>query len=174
MGHVRGLLVAGDLTEWGNTYEWEAFCDVYGLGRGEKPGSPFPVFEVVGNHDMVHGPWLAAEVAKRHPGGGAYTWDWDDVHLVGLCGRVAPDIQRRMFGANHGDANLRRVGKRGHTATLVHAGCQFRGQHLQRRQGLVQVTRSVHPCLVLDGQRRRIGHMVEVTVGHQHQIHLAQ
>lgn len=84
VGHVRGLLVAGDLTEWGNTYEWEAFCDVYGLGRGEKPGSPFPVFEVVGNHDMVHGPWLAAEVAKRHPGGGAYTWDWDDVHLVGL------------------------------------------------------------------------------------------
>jgi len=36
VGHVRGLLVAGDLTEWGNTYEWEAFCDVYGLGRGEN------------------------------------------------------------------------------------------------------------------------------------------
>jgi hypothetical protein len=89
VGQLRGLLVAGDLTEWGNTHEWEAFCDVYGLGRGEKPGSPFPVFEVVGNHDMVHGPWLMAEVAKRHPGRGAYAWDWDDVHLVGLG--EAPD-----------------------------------------------------------------------------------
>lgn len=87
VGPVRGLLIAGDLTEWGNVSEWEAFRSVYNLGGGKepnKPGSPFPVFEVVGNHDMVHGPWLIAEVEKRHPGKGAYSWDWDDVHLVGM------------------------------------------------------------------------------------------
>ncbi len=87
VGAVRGLLIAGDLTEWGNVAEWEAFRSVYNLGGGKepnKPGSPFPVFEVVGNHDMVHGPWLIAEVEKRHPGKGAYSWDWDDLHLVGM------------------------------------------------------------------------------------------
>jgi len=89
VGPVRGLLVAGDLTEWGNTSEWESFRAVYGLGSGERPGSPVPVFEVVGNHDMVHGPWLMAEVEKRHPGKGGYSWDWEGVHLVGLG--EAPD-----------------------------------------------------------------------------------
>lgn len=87
VGPVRGLLIAGDLTEWGNVSEWEAFRAVYNLGGGKepnKPGSPFPVFEVIGNHDMVHGPWLIGEVEKRHPGKGAYSWDWDDVHLVGM------------------------------------------------------------------------------------------
>lgn len=81
--NVRGLLIAGDLTEWGNTSEWEAFQEIYGIRRGGL-GAPFPVFEVVGNHDKVHGPWLAAEVDRRHGGRGMYTWDWDDLHLVAL------------------------------------------------------------------------------------------
>lgn len=83
VSHVRGLLIAGDLTDWGNPSEWDAFKDIFGLSDGGA-GAPFPVFEVVGNHDKVRGPWLSAEVDKRHGSKGAYAWNWDSLHLVAL------------------------------------------------------------------------------------------
>jgi predicted phosphodiesterase len=83
VSHVRGLLIAGDLTDWGNPSEWDAFKDIFGLSDGGV-GAPFPVFEVVGNHDKVRGPWLSAEVDKRHGSKSAYAWNWDSLHLVAL------------------------------------------------------------------------------------------
>jgi len=60
----RGLLVTGDLTEWGNVEEWEPFAATYGLDGGAHGKLRIPVFEVVGNHDKVHGPFVEQQVIK--------------------------------------------------------------------------------------------------------------
>jgi predicted phosphodiesterase len=54
VGAPHGLLVAGDLTEWGREDEFARFLSFYG-NRGDG-GVHVPVLEVVGNHDKVSGP----------------------------------------------------------------------------------------------------------------------
>ncbi len=93
VGRPRGLLVTGDLTEWGKVDEWEAFVATYGH-RGTEGALRFPVHEMIGNHDKVHGPWVEEQVAKRH-GGRFRAWDWDDLHLVALG--EAPDDEGLAF-----------------------------------------------------------------------------
>lgn len=94
VGKPRGLLVTGDLTEWGKVEEWEPFVARYGL-TGREGKLHMPVFEVIGNHDKVHGPWVEQQVAARHGGGRFYAWDWDDVHFVALG--EAPDDEGLAF-----------------------------------------------------------------------------
>ncbi len=97
-GHVappRGLLVTGDLTEWGSVEEWAPFAATYGLDGGSDGKLRMPVFEVVGNHDKVHGPFVEQQVMARHGGNRFYSWDWNDVHLVALG--EAPDDQGLDF-----------------------------------------------------------------------------
>ncbi len=91
----RGLLVTGDLTEWGSVEEWEPFAATYGLDGGTNGKLRIPVFEVVGNHDKVHGPFVEQRVMARHGGNRFYAWDWDDLHLVALG--EAPDEQGLDF-----------------------------------------------------------------------------
>jgi hypothetical protein len=94
VGLPRGLLVTGDLTEWGKVEEWQPFVATYGLtGKEGKVG--LPVFEVIGNHDRVHGPWVEQQVNARHGGGRFYAWSWDDVHFVALG--EAPDDEGLKF-----------------------------------------------------------------------------
>jgi len=93
VGVPRGLVVTGDLTEWGKVEEWQPFVATYGL-HGTEAKLAMPVFEMIGNHDKVHGPWVEEQVAKRH-GGRFYAWDWDDVHLVALG--EAPDDEGLAF-----------------------------------------------------------------------------
>jgi hypothetical protein len=83
----RGLLVAGDLTEWGREEEWQRFLALY-ASAPEDGGVRLPLLEVVGNHDKVAGPGVTEHVAARH-GGRWYGWDWDDVHFAALG--EAPD-----------------------------------------------------------------------------------
>jgi hypothetical protein len=90
----RGLLVTGDLTEWGKVEEWERFVRTYGL-TGTEGKLRLPVFEVIGNHDKVHGPWVEQQVAARHGGNRFYSWDWDDVHFAALG--EAPDEEGLAF-----------------------------------------------------------------------------
>jgi len=90
----RGLLVTGDLTEWGKVDEWEPFVATYGL-TGKEGKVAIPVFEVIGNHDRVAGPWVEQQVSARHGGGRFYSWDWDDLHLVALG--EAPDEEGLAF-----------------------------------------------------------------------------
>lgn len=90
----RGLLVTGDLTEWGKVEEWEPFVRTYGRDGGDG-ALHLPVFEVIGNHDKVHGPWVEDQVRARHGGGRFYSWDWDDLHLVALG--EAPDDEGLAF-----------------------------------------------------------------------------
>jgi len=66
---------------------------VYGPGA-QDGGLRLPLFEVVGNHDKVPGPWMEEKIASRH-GGRFYAWDWDDVHFVALG--EAPDDEGLAF-----------------------------------------------------------------------------
>ncbi len=93
---ARGLLVTGDLTEWGKPEEWEPFARTYGLDGGDGKLA-MPVFEVVGNHDKVTAHFVEEQVAARH-GGRFYSWDWDDLHLVALG--EAPDDEGLTFLAH--------------------------------------------------------------------------
>ena len=90
----RGLLVTGDLTEWGKPDEWEPFAATYGL-TGKEGKLRIPVFEVVGNHDKVSAHFVEEQVAARHGGGRFYSWDWDDLHFVALG--EAPDDEGLAF-----------------------------------------------------------------------------
>ena len=60
----RGLLITGDLTEWGKPDEWEPFAATYGL-TGKEGKLRLPVFEVVGNHDKVSAHFIEEQVADR-------------------------------------------------------------------------------------------------------------
>ncbi|CAN5854641.1 metallophosphoesterase [soil metagenome] len=91
----RGLLVTGDLTEWGDADQWEPFARTYGRDGGADGQLRIPFFEVVGNHDKVHGPFVEQQVMARHGGNRFYSWDWGDVHLVALGD--APDEQGLDF-----------------------------------------------------------------------------
>jgi 3',5'-cyclic AMP phosphodiesterase CpdA len=108
----RGLVVTGDLTEWGRKIEWDRFVEMFGR-TGKEGLLKLPLFEMVGNHDKVTGgPWIADRVAERHGGAHFYSWDWDDLHLVALgeapddegfaflardLARVAPDVPLVLF-----------------------------------------------------------------------------
>ena len=83
--NARGVVITGDLTEYGQPKEWEQFTKLYGL-RGTETALKLPVFEMVGNHDKVNlGPWVEQRVSERHETKERfYSWDWDDLHLIAL------------------------------------------------------------------------------------------
>lgn len=86
VGVPRGLVVTGDLTEWGREEQWSRFVTQFGGdgGTGDPHTLHVPLFEMAGNHDKVElGPWIEQRIAERH-GGPVYAWDWDGVHLVAL------------------------------------------------------------------------------------------
>jgi 3',5'-cyclic AMP phosphodiesterase CpdA len=102
----RGLVVTGDLTEWGRKSQWEDFVRMFGL-HGTEGELKLPVFEMVGNHDKVEtGPWIGDQVAGRH-GGRFYSWDWDDLHLLALG--EAPDDEGLAFLARDLEAVPRSI-----------------------------------------------------------------
>lgn len=96
VGSVRALVITGDLTEWGKVEEWDSFLSIYGnsIPMGGS-SADVPVFEMVGNHDKVHGPWVEEQVSRRHGGKRFYAWDWDDLHGVALG--EAPDDEGLSF-----------------------------------------------------------------------------
>ena len=102
---IEGVVITGDLTEWGRAEEWERFLHFYG-GRGTAARLTLPVFEMIGNHDKVHGPFVESQVAARH-GGRFYTWDWGGLHCIALG--EAPDDQGLVFLAKDLDAMARNV-----------------------------------------------------------------
>lgn len=87
VGTPRGVLVAGDLTETGQSAELALFEAMYGL-TGKDGRLRYPVYEGAGNHDIWGGTYVKAQVEKRH-GGARYAWDWNDLHVV--CLGEGPD-----------------------------------------------------------------------------------
>jgi DNA repair exonuclease SbcCD nuclease subunit len=82
---ARGVVITGDLTEYGQPKQWDEFVKLYGL-TGKETALRLPVFEMVGNHDKVNlGPWVEERVSERHATKERfYSWDWDDLHLIAL------------------------------------------------------------------------------------------
>jgi hypothetical protein len=89
----RGVLITGDLTEWGRPEEWARFVEWYGL-HGTEGHLRLPVFETYGNHDNVSGSFVRDRIAERH-GGRFYSFDLDALHVVALG--EAPDDEGLRF-----------------------------------------------------------------------------
>ena len=100
LARPAGLVITGDLTEWGNAAEWERFLVYYG-GEGTSAKVTLPVFEMIGNHDRVAGKHVEEQVAKRHGGGRFYAWSWGGLRLVSLG--EAPDDEGLMYLAKEID-----------------------------------------------------------------------
>jgi hypothetical protein len=96
-----GLVITGDLTEWGQPAEWERFLVFYG-GDGTSAKVTLPVFEMIGNHDRVAGKFVEEQVAKRHGGGRFYAWSWGGLRLVSLG--EAPDDEGLAYLAREVEA----------------------------------------------------------------------
>ncbi len=106
VGKPRGLLIAGDLTEYGTPSAWARFEAYYGL-TGKDGLLHYPVFETIGNHDKYFGFFVKRRVAERH-GSVRYSWDWQDLHIA--CLGEAPDDEDLAWLAKDLQAQGRDVG----------------------------------------------------------------
>lgn len=88
VGRPRGVLVAGDLTENGEPWQWEQFVRYFGL-NGHDGLVNLPTYEGHGNHDKHHSWYVLDRIRERHGGAWWYAWDWCNVHLI--CLGEAPD-----------------------------------------------------------------------------------
>lgn len=88
--NALGLVITGDLTEYGQEKEWARFLEVFGKSK-------IPLYEMVGNHDKVaKGPWVEQQVSARHQTEARfYSWDWADLHLIAL--QEGPDDDGLAF-----------------------------------------------------------------------------
>lgn len=84
VGRPRGVLIAGDLTNYGREYQWDQFVAQYGL-TGSDGLLKYPVRECTGNHDryMPLGTAVMDGVRKRH-GSLVRGWLWQGVCFVCL------------------------------------------------------------------------------------------
>ncbi len=107
----RGVLIAGDLVDdVKNPDNWEIYTHLFDPGGYAR--LRFPVYEVVGNHDLGTDTGVAwsyvqrdlIERNQRRPAGlhldssrYHYSWDWGRVHFVSL--NVFPGtVPRRVYG----------------------------------------------------------------------------
>ncbi len=108
----RGVLIAGDLVDdVGNPDNWELYTHLFDPGGYAR--LRFPVYEVVGNHDLGTelgpGEWtyVQRELIQRNsrrpghlsfgPNRYHYSWDWGSVHFVSL--NVFPGtVPRPVYG----------------------------------------------------------------------------
>jgi 3',5'-cyclic AMP phosphodiesterase CpdA len=86
----RGVLITGDLTDYSTEEQWRAFESFYGL-TGKEGLLRFPVFEALGNHDFMGDSPVVRHIVRRH-GAIAYSFDWDDLHVV--CLGMYPNAER--------------------------------------------------------------------------------
>ncbi|RPI61349.1 MAG: hypothetical protein EHM48_05785, partial [Planctomycetaceae bacterium] len=91
VGQPLGVLLAGDMTNTGDSEQWRTFTTLYGL-TGKEGLLKYPIYECVGNHDraaflpqqklFIKG-FVDGEVSKRH-GGLSYSWEWNGVRFICL------------------------------------------------------------------------------------------
>ncbi len=93
VGRPQGVLVAGDLTDYGRSGQWDQFVTHYGLTGGDGL-LKYPVQECTGNHDRYVNEWseVLAGVQKRH-GHLVRGWVWQGVCF--LCLDMYPDRAAR-------------------------------------------------------------------------------
>jgi hypothetical protein len=90
VGTPKGVLILGDLTDYSTEEQWRQFERYYGL-TGKEGLLRFPVFEALGNHDFMGDTPVVGHITRRH-GGLAYSFDWDDLHVV--CLGMHPNAAR--------------------------------------------------------------------------------
>jgi len=78
----RGVLIAGDLTDYSTEAQWRQFETFYGLS-GREGLLRFPVFEALGNHDFIGDSPVVRHIVRRR-GGLAYSFDWNELHVACL------------------------------------------------------------------------------------------
>jgi hypothetical protein len=86
----RGVLVTGDLTDYSTEEQWRQFETFYGLS-GREGLLRFPVFEALGNHDVMGDSPVVRHIVRRR-GGIAYSFDWNELHVA--CLGVYPSADR--------------------------------------------------------------------------------
>jgi len=103
VSRIRGVIIAGDLTQNGVGNEYVQFANAYGLCGNRD--IRYPVFEGYGNHDYFTWFNSGIDLAPEHPiadsvsvrnayrsllvneapgTDGHYAWEWDNVHFVML------------------------------------------------------------------------------------------
>jgi len=90
VGQPRGVLVAGDLTNYGRESQWKQFVEHYGL-TGKDGLLKYPVQECSGNHDVYadNDKPVLAGIKKRH-GSLVRGWVWQGVCFISIdCGPAA-------------------------------------------------------------------------------------
>jgi len=78
----RGMLMLGDMTDWGEKGQWEQFVRAYGL-NGKDGLLRYPVYETIGNHDLVGNSPVREGICRRH-GTLPYAWEWEGVRFICL------------------------------------------------------------------------------------------
>jgi len=104
----RGVLFMGDMTDSSQETEWRNFERVYGR-TGRDGLLKYPVFEAIGNHDVIGDSPIVRHVKRRH-GSLVYSWDWADVHFV--CLDMYPDATTRAW-------LVKDLAKVGHSRPLI-------------------------------------------------------
>ncbi len=95
VGHPRGVLVAGDLTQDGTRAQWAEFTAVY--GRNGRDGLlRYPTLEAPGNHDSHGGRRYVASMVRQRHGAQRYAWWWRGVRFICL-GRFPKARYRRWL-----------------------------------------------------------------------------
>ena len=108
-----GVLVAGDLTDLGEDYEWDGYDAYDGFIDDYGETLNYPLYEGYGNHDvesLLGTSNYARERVKYRtqnylrPGvnyisanGYHYSWDWDQLHLV--CLNLGPGTSGEFFNS---------------------------------------------------------------------------
>ncbi len=114
INEIRGVLIAGDLTDHARLHEFDSFEKHYGLcgGDGKQKGSlKYPVYEGYGNHDyrnyrnFDHKHKVIEQVGERTElrsdiitktakNRAHYSWQWDNIHFVNV--NVKPSDQMEL------------------------------------------------------------------------------
>ncbi len=153
VGVPRGVLFMGDMTDSSQPNDWRTFERLYGL-TGHDGLLRYPVFEAIGNHDIIGDSPVPAGVERRH-GALAHSWDWDDVHFV--CLGLHPDADNLAWFKR----DLRRAGRRRPVILFFHysiAGPYSDFWEPSDKEALARALESVNVLALFHGHFHHAGH----------------
>jgi hypothetical protein len=150
----RGVLFMGDITDSSQEADWREFERVY--GRNGRDGLlRYPVYEAIGNHDVIGDSPIVRHVRHRH-GSLIYSWDWADVHFV--CLDMYPDTRSRIWLAKD-------LAKVGHRPVIVFFHYAIQGPYSDfwpeaDKQALAEALTGQNVLAIFHGHFHHAGHYV--------------
>jgi hypothetical protein len=151
----HGVLFMGDMTDSSQEKEWHEFERIYGR-TGRDGLLKYPVYEAIGNHDIIGNSPIKVHVKQRH-GSLAYSWDWSDVHLI--CLEMYPDSRTRAWLAK----DLSKVGRARPLVVFFHYAIE--GPYSDfwpevDKQALAQALAGYNVLAIFHGHFHHAGHYV--------------